>query len=159
MPYWTLTEKGRSWADGFEDDPRVGVKVLQTLVDMLEESNVPRTEGQIARALGVADEPTLKVLKHLEEEGYVEETVPPKPRMGRPRYRPEEEDIIREIKERMAKERYAKSLKGIAARKRYWASPKGKAADKRYRTSQKFKEVMRRYRERRKKRIADASHG
>jgi len=149
MVYYVITKQAST------ESPARYKKVLNALVELAQESDVPYQPKQVAHAAELKEEEVERGLKWLKKEGYVEEARLPRPEAAaRLRIPPIEKLVEAELRRQASQQRYLKSNKGKAAlerywnlgkgievRKRYWQSEKGKAAQKRYRQNRRAREI------------------
>jgi len=134
--YFLPTNKAKLWYSGKGPKlPPLESQLLEGLMELMAENDVPRTGEQIARAARVDVKRAETPLKSLLELGYIQQTQPTPTESyhtPKPRIRPIEELIEAEEKSRLARQRYDQSLKGVMAHIKYELSPKGLEKNKRY---------------------------
>ncbi|MEM3426795.1 MAG: hypothetical protein QW212_00845 [Nitrososphaerales archaeon] len=136
MTYYLPTSKAQLWYKGkLPGPPPQEAHLLEGLMELIAENDVPRTGEQIARAARLDFKRSEGALKNLVDLGFIQ-VAQPTPTESyhtpKPRIRSIEELLESEEKARQARQRYDQSLKGVMAHIRYELSPKGLEKNKRY---------------------------
>lgn len=164
MLYYALSPLGELWAQGEVPDPTNYGEILQALVFLYEDNDVPRVPSQIAHAIGVHPDHASTGLAYLAEHKYaIEGTLSAlskredKPLKVAKLLLPKspEEMAIAEEKRIASQIKYSRSDKGVAARASYEKSLLGRAKNKRWWNSDKGKASAHDYRLRRRQRERD----
>jgi len=165
MQYYALSPLGELWAQGEAPDPAQYGEILQGLVFLYEDNDVPRLPQQIAHAINTTPDHAAKGLAYLADHKYaIEGTLSAlakredKPLKAAKITLPKSIEEMAAVEERRiaSQIKYSRSDKGKAARSKFEKGPGGKAKNQRWWSSDKGKASAHDYRLRRRQRERDA---